>query len=78
MCVELNFDKSMKDFIENVDVAFNEIAREENTKITMIEWIKENLKSLDEEDLINKLNEKEKFLYAFGVLNGIITERYGI
>jgi hypothetical protein len=68
----------MKAFIENADAVFNEIAREEGTETTMIEWIKDNLNSICVEEFVKGLSEKEKFLYAFGILNGIITERYGI
>ena len=69
--VELNIDKSFKEILENVEIAFNKIAESEGSKVTMIEWIRSNVNSMEG---FKGITEREKFFYAFGILSRMIIE----
>lgn len=74
---DLKFDEVMEEFIEDSEEVFNEVAKQEgDTTVSMIQWIEDNIKETSETGILDKLTDREKFLFAFGALTGVITERY--
>lgn len=71
LCAELNLDKPLKGILLNAEIAFDKIAEAEGTKITMAEWIRSNVNSMEE---CKEVTEREKFFYVFGILSTMIIE----
>lgn len=67
--MELNLDKSLKGILLNAEIAFNKIAESEGSKVTMAEWIRNNVNSMEE---CKGITEREKFFYVFGILSRMI------
>lgn len=72
LCVELNIDKQIKGILYNAETGFNKIAESEGSKVTMVEWIRSNVNSMEE---FKGITEREKFFYAFGILSTKIIDR---
>jgi len=70
---ELNFDEKMVKLISNVEIMFNELAKDINLKTTMFEYICEDFKEIEE---FKGLTDREKFLISFGGLSATLQERY--
>lgn len=72
---ELNFDKNLTEFINDVEDAFNELSITEGSEMSMFDWINENLEAISEERIMENLTDREKFLFAFGILSSTLEER---
>lgn len=73
---DLKFDNVMEDFINDAEMVYDEVAKKENGNVSMMRWIEENIKEVEGTGILNNLTDREKFLFAFGALNGVITEGY--
>lgn len=67
---------NIDDFVSDVKNTFEVISSEEGTNVTFDEWIEKTIKEGNEIGILNGLTDKEKFLYALGLLNGMMSERY--
>lgn len=74
---ELGFDKNMVEFIKATENVFNKIAKQECSTATMIEWVERNMNEALETGVLSELSERERFLFVLGILNGLISEKYG-
>lgn len=73
---EMNFSEAMVKLIEETSEVFEEISKVEGTKNTLINWIETNLEEGNLTGILEAFTEREKFLYAFGLIQGLIAERY--
>ncbi|MBE1305871.1 hypothetical protein G4W71_17850 [Clostridium botulinum] len=71
---ELFFNKEMREHIKNVEGVFNELAKQEGGNESMLDWINENLKALEEDGVLEGLSDREKFLFAFAMLSSSLQD----
>ena len=72
---DLNFNKNMEEYINNVEECFNLIAKEEHNQITMLSWINNNLKEIESDGVLEGFSDREKFLFAFTILSNEIERK---
>lgn len=76
VCKELGFDISMQEYITDIESIHDKVFEKvENLDCTMIRRIKDRMNNISDGVDIRFFSEREKFLYAFGMLNAIIFER---
>ncbi|APC82215.1 hypothetical protein NPD12_3743 (plasmid) [Clostridium botulinum] len=71
---ELFFNKEMREHINNVEQVFNAIAKEEGSNESMLDWINENLKAVEEDGVLEGLSDREKFLFSFAALSSSLQD----
>ncbi|AUN23805.1 hypothetical protein RSJ21_00450 (plasmid) [Clostridium botulinum] len=71
---KLFFNKEMREHIKNVEGVFNELAKQEGGNESMLDWINENLKALEEDGILEGLSDREKFLFAFAMLSSSLQD----
>ena len=73
---KMGFEKGTLEFIDNVKVMFNEIAKREGTNEDFNVWMKNNIQEIESDDILIGLTDRETYLYALGTVSGVISETY--
>jgi len=70
---ELKFDDKMMGLINNAEIKFNQLAKEEGTETTMFEFIVDNLDNIEE---LEGLTDREKFMFSFSTMITTLQQRF--
>lgn len=73
---QFNFDEATLTYIKGVEVAFKLIAEDEGSEMTLNKWIEDNTNQ--NIGMMKSWTEKECYLYALGIISGIMSERIEI
>ena len=76
-CIEYGITGSARTFLENIEEAYNTIAKSEKEYdgfiINMIQWIDENVKNASSE--LEGFTDQQMFFFGIGVLSNEIMDR---